>query len=65
MSNKKNDAPPGPGTLLLEGGELLVVCGGATLLGLLAVQLEGRNRVSAREFANGARLKSGERFGHS
>ena len=62
VSKKKSDAPPG--TLLLEGGELLVVCGGATLLRLLAVQLEGRNRVSALEFANGARLKSGERFGH-
>jgi methionyl-tRNA formyltransferase len=63
VSNKKSDAPPG--TLLQEGDELLVVCGGATLLGLLAVQLEGRKRVSALEFANGARLKSGERFGHS
>jgi len=62
VSNKKRDAPPG--TLLLEGDELLVVCGGATLLSLLAVQLEGRKRVSALEFANGARLKSGERFGH-
>ena len=62
VSNKKSDAPPG--TVLQEGDELLVVCGGATLLSLLAVQLEGRNRVSALEFANGARLKSGERFGH-
>jgi len=63
VSNQKSDAPPG--TLFLEGDELQVVCGGATLLGLLAVQLEGRKRVSAPEFANGARLKSGERFGHS
>ncbi len=62
VSNKKSDTAPG--TLLLEGDELLVVCGGATLLRLLAVQLEGRKRVSALEFANGARLKSGERFGH-
>ncbi len=62
VSNKKSDTPPG--TLLLEGDELLVVSGGATLLRLLAVQLEGRKRVSALEFANGARLKSGERFGH-
>jgi methionyl-tRNA formyltransferase len=61
--NQKRDALPG--TLLLEGDELLVACGGATLLRLLAVQLEGRKQVSAREFANGARLKSGERFGHS
>jgi len=28
-----------------------------------AVKLEGRKQVSAPEFANGARLKSGERFG--
>jgi methionyl-tRNA formyltransferase len=61
-SYEKRDALPG--TLLLEGGDLLVVCGGATLLRLLAVQLEGRKQVSALEFANGARLKSGERFGH-
>ena len=63
VSNKKSDAPAG--TLLLEGDELLVVCGGATVLHLSAVQLEGRNRVSAFEFANGARLKPGERFGHT
>lgn len=62
VSNKKSDAPPG--TLLLVGDGLWVVCGGATLLRLLAVQLEGRKQVSASEFANGARLKSGERFGH-
>jgi methionyl-tRNA formyltransferase len=62
VSNKKGDAPPG--TLLLEGQELLAVCGGATLLRLLAVKLEGRKRVFASEFANGARLKPGERFGH-
>ena len=62
VSNKKSDAPPG--TLLLEDNDLLVVCGGTTVLRLSAVQMEGRNRVSAFEFANGARLKSGERFGH-
>ena len=62
VSNKKSDAPPG--TLLLEDNDLLVVCGGTTVLRLSAVQMEGRNRVSAFEFANGARLKSRERFGH-
>jgi methionyl-tRNA formyltransferase len=61
VSNEKRDAPPG--TLLLEEDALLVVCGGATVLRLLAVKVEGRKRVSAFEFANGARLKSGERFG--
>jgi len=63
VSNKKSDAPPG--TLFLEDHGLLVVCGGTTVLLLSAVQLEGRNRVSAFEFANGARLKPGERFGHT
>jgi methionyl-tRNA formyltransferase len=58
VSNKKGDAPPG--TLLLEDNDLLVVCGGTTVLRLSAVQLEGRKQV-----ANGARLKPGERFGHT
>jgi methionyl-tRNA formyltransferase len=61
VSDKKSDASPG--TLLLENNDLLVACGGTTVLRLSAVQLEGRKRVSALEFANGARLKAGERFG--
>jgi len=32
-------------------------------LRLQAVKLEGRKQVTASEFANGARLKPGERFG--
>jgi methionyl-tRNA formyltransferase len=40
-----------------------VICGQGTRLQLEAVQLEGRKRISAREFVNGARLASGERFG--
>jgi methionyl-tRNA formyltransferase len=62
VSNEKNDAPAG--TLLLERNSLHVVCGSTTVLRLLAVKVEGRKRVSASEFANGARLKSGERFGY-
>jgi len=54
-----------PGTILLKKNELLVACGNATVLRLLAVKLEGRKQVSAAEFANGARLKTGERFGDS
>ncbi len=63
VPDKKSHASPG--TLLPENGDLLVVCGGATVLRLSAVQLEGRNQVAAFEFANGARLKPGERFGHT
>jgi methionyl-tRNA formyltransferase len=54
-----------PGTILLQKNKLLVACGDTTVLRLLTVKLEGRKQVSAAEFANGARLKSGERFGNS
>jgi methionyl-tRNA formyltransferase len=54
-----------PGTLLAERGAAFVVCGGATLLHLSAVKLEGRKQVSAAEFLNGARLLPGERFGQT
>jgi methionyl-tRNA formyltransferase len=52
-----------PGTLMPRGDKLLVACGEQTALELEALQLEGRKRISAREFANGARLVSGEKFG--
>lgn len=52
-----------PGTLLASAAAVTVVCGETSLLRLETVQLEGRKRVTAREFANGARLKPGERFG--
>ena len=53
-----------PGIILAtqEDG-LLVTCGGATVLRVEQVQLEGRARVTDREFMNGARVKPGERFG--
>jgi len=54
-----------PGTLLREKNELHVWCGDATVLRLGLVQLEGRKPVKAGDFANGARLKSSERFGDS
>lgn len=50
------------GTLVLRGRELQVVCGGATLLRVARVKLEGRKELSAADFANGARLQPGERF---
>ena len=54
-----------PGTLFREKNELFVMCGDATVLRVVAVKVEGRNQVSASEFANGARLKAGERFGNT
>jgi methionyl-tRNA formyltransferase len=52
-----------PGTLELRGAELFAACGEGTALRVEFAQLEGRKRVTAREFANGARLEPGERFG--
>ena len=54
-----------PGTLFGEKGELFVLCGDATVLRVGTVQVEGRKAVKAADFANGARLKTGERFGDS
>ena len=51
-----------PGEIISSTGELHVVCGEGTCLRLDGVQIEGRKRISSREFANGARLTSGERF---
>jgi methionyl-tRNA formyltransferase len=57
---------PAPGAILLSAAlrddDLLISCGDRTLLQLEFVQLEGRKRVTAREFINGARLAAGDRF---
>jgi methionyl-tRNA formyltransferase len=64
--NKIEGKPDGaPGILIHEKNELHVVCGGATVLRVLAVKVEGRKQVTAAEFANGARLRFGERFGNT
>jgi methionyl-tRNA formyltransferase len=63
VSNEECDAVAG--TILNLGGKLRVVCGRSSLLELNTVKLEGRKQVSAAEFANGARLQAGERFGQT
>ena len=52
-----------PGEILTGGGNISVACGEGTALQLDFVQLEGRKRITALEFANGARLAPGDRFG--
>jgi len=54
-----------PGTLFVAKNDCFVSCGNTTLLRLQSVKLEGRKQVGAAEFANGARLKPGERFGNT
>jgi methionyl-tRNA formyltransferase len=58
----QEQAAGAPGTLSAKGGRVVVACGDGTTLRLEFVQLEGRKRVTAQEFASGARLAPGERF---
>lgn len=51
-----------PGTIVVADRDLAVACGGGTILELEFVQLEGRKRITVREFASGARLSPSERF---
>lgn len=55
-------ASPPPGTIQLRDSLILVRCGESGALVLTFVQLEGRKRVTAREFAIGARLSPSDRF---
>jgi len=53
-----------PGEVLAAGRDgIVVLAGDGNPLGLLQVQAEGRRAVGAREFAAGARLQPGARFG--
>ncbi len=61
VSKEETDAAPG--TIASVEGKIRVACGRGSLLELNTVKLEGRKQVSASEFANGARLQAGERFG--
>jgi methionyl-tRNA formyltransferase len=54
--------PIAPGEIIPSTKDVHVVCGEGTWLRLEYVQLEGRKRISAREFANGARLGPAEQF---
>jgi methionyl-tRNA formyltransferase len=61
VSNEKAEAAAG--TIVAERATVRVVCGAGSLLQLAHVKLEGRKQITAAEFANGARLQAGERFG--
>ena len=50
------------GEIITLAKNVYVVCGAGTCLRLEFVQLEGRKRISAGEFVNGARLEPGEHF---
>ncbi|MGO8984783.1 MAG: methionyl-tRNA formyltransferase [Terriglobales bacterium] len=56
-----------PGEIVVEGSRLFVACGKnqgtSTALELIEVQLEGKRRMTAREFVNGYRPQSGDHLG--
>jgi len=52
-----------PGTIAVDGSRFFAGCGHDTALELLDVQMEGKRRMSAQEFINGYRLKTGDRLG--
>jgi methionyl-tRNA formyltransferase len=53
-----------PGTFLgLSRDAARVQCGGGTVLSLLEVQMPAKSRVTGREWASGARLRTGEAIG--
>jgi len=52
------------GSLQVSKEMLGVICGGETMLELLELQLEGRRRMSAADFVNGAQPKHGENLGN-
>jgi methionyl-tRNA formyltransferase len=52
-----------PGAILFRGSDLFINCGEATALRVEFLQSEGRKRLTAVEFANGARLTVDDRFG--
>ena len=53
-----------PGTILrVDRDGMMIRCAGGTALRIEECQIEGKRRVAAREFANGMRLKAGDRIG--
>jgi methionyl-tRNA formyltransferase len=62
-SNNRQLTSAEPGTILnIDETGICVLCSGLSALLIREVQIEGKRRVSAREFANGARLQLGDRI---
>lgn len=52
-----------PGTVIsAQGDEFIVACGEGSALKILELQLEGKRRMSVRDFLNGTKITSGDRF---
>ncbi|HEX6280249.1 MAG TPA: methionyl-tRNA formyltransferase, partial [Pyrinomonadaceae bacterium] len=50
-----------PGTVIVASGDqLLIKCGGASVLKIVELQLEGKRRMNVRDFLNGVTFKVGD-----
>lgn len=58
-----SNASVSPASLKIEGEKLLVLCAQNTALELIAIQPEGKKRMTARDFINGYRPREGEQLG--
>jgi methionyl-tRNA formyltransferase len=58
-----SESAPSPGEIAAQGDSLLVGCGQNSAMVISELQLEGKRRMSAREFINGYRPQPGERLG--
>jgi methionyl-tRNA formyltransferase len=54
-----------PGEVVGENDSFIVGCGKKSALAVSELQLEGKKRMSARDFLHGYRLTPGERLGGS
>jgi methionyl-tRNA formyltransferase len=50
------------GTIIASRGSLASICGDGALLEIVTIQPENRKAVSGADFANGARIRPGEKF---
>jgi len=65
LQSKVGQATPSaaaPGTILATKPSLAVVCGDGTLLEVVEIQAPGRKPLAGVDFANGMRIRAGEKF---
>jgi len=63
MEIAEPDSPARPGTILSAKERIIVSCGEQSVLAVTEFQPEGRRRMTARDFSNGAKLIAGNVFG--
>lgn len=61
LPGRRAAAPPGE-VIGLEGGGLVVACGGGTTASIASLQPEGSKTISARDAVNGRRIGPGDRL---